>query len=234
MARWVSRAVTGAVAAGAAVCVWAPGTGAFADTNVVPQAMSASLSGYGIFGSSKSGSASVEFTVPGVTCTSTTTGIAIGASTFTNSTGVGADVFAVCDHGAASYKGELMVSGKRYAVSFTPAVGDVVFAAVRDSASGSKATLRDITQDRSQAASGSGGSPSTVIDGTVALLQDGSPVPVPQFTTIRFSRARLDMQTPGASGATAVDMQSGSDIQIATGPLKARGTAWTATFENSQ
>jgi hypothetical protein len=60
----------------------------------------------------------------------------------------------------------------------------------------------------------------------------GNPVPVTQFSTVRFSSVKFDGTTIAASGAQPFDMVNGN-LKVSTGRLNSTGTAWTNTWVSS-
>jgi hypothetical protein len=194
---------------------------------------STAQAGYEVGTPPASSAVSDTFTVPTLTCTSTLTGIGPGAYIFTSAGSTSAaTVFSVCDGGSPLYLGYVIVDGTATQTSFTPAAGDAMTATVTETASGSKATLRDATQKVSKSVSDkTGGTPSLVLAGVDSLVSGGNQLPAPNFGKEAFKSASADGGTLKAAGAIAVNMVPGKGApKITTGKLNAAGNAFTETY----
>jgi hypothetical protein len=183
--------------------------------------------------------AGAGFKVPALTCTTTLAGVAVGAFIF-NSVNTkaltGASVWVTCQKGLAVYYGALEANGKKASTTFIPKAGDAIAVSVAQSTTGSKASLRDMTQAKSQSLSGTGTSNSVDLVGVDSILTTTSAqAPVPSFGAISYASATESGTTLAAGKAVAVDMANASKVvQILTGPLNvATGNRFTETFKHS-
>src|SRR5215471_11724723 len=108
--------------------------------------------------------------------------------------------------GAPVYAGVLVINGSGPTTSFTPASGDVIVAKASESASASAVTLTDVTQGKSQKATGTGSALSALVDGIDFLNNNGSAVPIPSFGKMKFRAGKEDGKTVAAAGGVAFDM----------------------------
>lgn len=237
MKHWPSRIATVGLAA-ATAGIWLSPTAAGAAEPAVGLASangtSTAQAGYILTTPPASSSVKATFSVPTLTCTSTNSGIAIGAFVFSSTQLYAAAVFAECTSGTASYTGVLQAAKKTEATTFTPAPGDVIKVSASLSASSSTVTLKDISQSQSATLTKTGGTPADTMAGMDALSTSKSQLPVPDFGTVSFSKGKIDGETVAASGAQAFNMEtSGGVLQIKTSALDSTGRSWTETFKHS-
>jgi len=188
--------------------------------------------GYVLRAAPASSTASATFKVPKLSCTATTTGVGAGASIVTSS-GVAAASIAVlaCFLGSPLYTVAVEVGSNSPASTITPKAGDTISVKVSSSAASSRATITDVTQNKSQSVSGGGHKNAKTVLGMAA---DSAQVPVSNFGTVRFSAGRIDGKAVRASGAIAVDMANGANVlQVLTGALNSTGAGWSETFKHA-
>jgi hypothetical protein len=203
-------------------------------------ARSTGQAGYEITTAPAKSSASDTFTVPKVTaCTSALTGIAAGSLIFTGSGTTasisGAGVFILCNGGAPAYQAEAIVNGTGTALSVAVAAGDVISTSVTVIATKVTVNLKDTTKHFTKTLTGTGAVPAIVLAGIDTLVSGTTPLPVPKFATITFTKGKMDGKTPKLAGAIAVDLVTATTpvkIRILTGKLSATGDSWTETFKH--
>jgi hypothetical protein len=184
-----------------------------------------------------SASGATTFKVPVLKCSSTLSGISLGAFVAGSNGFAAASVFAVCQGGKALFAGVLQVNGKPVQqTTFTPVPGDVVVVSASQSASKSTASLKDVKQGKSATLSGAGATNVAVLDGIDSLVNNTThaQLPVPNFGTAPYSRASEDGKTLMAAGSIAVDMATATHVlQIKTSALGATGNSFSETFKHS-
>jgi hypothetical protein len=195
--------------------------------------------GYFLAKAPASASAVSTFVVPKITCNKTASGMAPAAIVFTASgLAAAAGVVAQCSGGTASYLGVLLAGSASTATTFTPAAGDKVTATVTSSASATKATLKDVTQTKTQSLKGSGATNASIFLGidTLANSSTGATLPIPKFAKVPFSAAKIDAKTVKAAGGKPFNLVTSATppvVEIATSALKSTGNAWTETFKHT-
>jgi hypothetical protein len=192
-------------------------------------ATSNDFAGYRATSPSAFGSASVEFRVPTVQCNGGT--LAFFGSFLTDLWPEEAAVDGVCDP-EPYYVG--LIGG--HETSFIPRPGDLVKTTVSVSSTANKATLTDVTQHRSESTSfASSPGPTVAYDGvsTHFCYRSCSFSSVVNFGKVRMLDATLNGVSPRTAGATAVNMQSGLTLEIATRALNTAGNAWTEVWKAS-
>ena len=199
---------------------------------------STAQAGYAVTTVPASSSAFAKFKVPAITgCTGTTTvtGISTGVFDFSSTSGTFASVFVVCNAGTPLYQATVFVNGVQTAATWVPAPGNLISVSVSMSATASRATVKDITLNKSLSKSATAGAtPAAVIDGMDALVSGTTQLPVPNFGKIAFSAGKIDGVTPKAAAAFAVDMKtSGGILQIHTGTLNVAGNGWSEFFKHA-
>jgi hypothetical protein len=142
----------------------------------------------------------------------------------------------MCKSGVPSYQAAVVVNGALKVGSFTPAVGDVMFASVSESTTAGKALLKDITQAKAVLAiAATGATNSYVLDGVDTLINDatGNQLPMPNFQTEHFSACTEDGTTVQAAGGAAVDMQTAAGVRrIWTDALSSTGNGWSEDWKH--
>jgi hypothetical protein len=125
-----------------------------------------------------------------------------------------------------------------FSPGFTPKAGDFVTVSAETSGStGIRVTFNDRTQGHS-ATDGSSQTPASglvALDGVVGVRGNTSSgwLPVPNFSRVIYTHGTINGVTVGAANASVLDMKSGKDIQIHTGPLSVSGNVWTEIFKAS-
>jgi hypothetical protein len=204
-------------------------------------ATSTGQAGYFVTKAPASASASVKFTVPRLTCTSTNAGVAFGSTIFTGtgttSSYTAANLFVLCRGGAPLFAAVVAVNAHATQGSFTPAAGDVITASVTESTTAAKAVLTDVTKSKILSARAvTGRTNALVLDGVDTLLSNttGKPLPIPNFGTENFRAGQEDGTTVHAAGAIAVDLKTATGVlKIHTGTLNAAGDVWNELFKHS-
>lgn len=199
------------------------------------------LAGYLKSSPPASASAAVRFRVPTITCSGSAPiselldGAAVVGLTLVTPKTTAGEVIEKCQGTSASYSAVVDVAGTGRSASFTPAPGDVISVAASMSASASSVTIKDVTTKKSDHATGGGTTNTDVFDGlTVGFNSSNNPYPIPTFSSVSFSGAKIDGATVAASGATAYNLVNSSNmLQIKTGALGTLGNAWKATFEHN-
>jgi hypothetical protein len=205
----------------------------FAPTVENANAKSTAQAGYEVTSPPASSAVSDRFTVPTLTCTSTLSGMGPGAYVFTSAgSATAATVFSICESGSPLYLGYVIVDGAATQTSFTPAAGDAMSVSITETASGSKAMLRDVTQNVSKSVSDTtGGTPSLVVAGIDSLVSGSTQLPAPNFGKLDLKGANADGGTLAAAGAVAVNMVPGKGApRITTGKLNAAGTGFSEKY----
>jgi hypothetical protein len=255
MKGWISRIGFGAAAtavvvlAGGTISAGAASAGPAISAAGAAPAISAAndtstaQAGYfvGFTAAPASATAKASFKVPVLTCTSTTSGIALGALVFTGAGATAsltaAEVFAVCSGGTAAYAAVTVVNGHQVAATaWAPNPGDTISVSVLEAATAGKAVVKDATQKRSFSQSKTtAGAPIAFVGIGIDALFSGTQLPVPQFATFKFFAGSLDGVTVHAAGAVPVNMQTspGNVLQIFTGKLNMTGNTWSELFKHS-
>jgi hypothetical protein len=128
----------------------------------------------------------------------------------------------------------VVVNGTATQARYTPAPGNKLAFSVTESATASKAVIKDVTLGKSLAKSGTGASNSQVMNGIDSLVNGTAQLPVPKFGRATFSAGKMDGKTVKAAGAIAVDMQTAAKVlQIHTGVLNTTGNGWIELFKHS-
>jgi hypothetical protein len=195
------------------------------------------FAGYQATSPSAFGSASVEFTVPALQCNQNlgATGDLFGSFVDHLLLGPGeAAVLAICGNQTPVPVYIGLVGGTES--SFAPGPGDLVKTTVSMSRTANNATLSDVTRHRSESVSfASSPGPAVAYDGVSTLACNlGSCFVGPyaaNFGKMRMFDATLNGVTLRIAGATAVNMQNGSTLEVATRPFNAKGKAWTEVWK---
>ena len=186
-------------------------------------------------------SVSTEFFVPGASCTSTNTGVALGAYTFTKSSSSekpvlsAATVQVFCLGGEPSFLAAVELMGKQTYSSQRPHPGDLMKATIIDTTTTLGVAIQDVTEGRgfSLIKSTAAASATLAEIGDSALtgppsLTPSSVYPITDFGTIHFSAGRVNGKLLGAAGGAAFDMGSAhKPMKIKAGPLTGGTSART-------
>ncbi len=175
-------------------------------------------------------SASVRFTLPTASCSTSPTGAEANVGIIVRDPTGGLDTAAVvqwgCNSGTASFSAVLAVIGSAAAV-FSPKPGDVIVAKVFESSVRTQATLTDVTQGSGVLTSqGSGSTPGSLLLGIERFTTAEA---APTFSSpIPFAGAKIDGVTPFLAGTTRVDMIAAQGAgKIFTSQLSPAGKYWT-------
>jgi hypothetical protein len=198
-------------------------------------ATSLGFAGYQATSQSASGSASVKFTVPVVQCNGQNAGNFAFFGSLLANLFPAAGILVNCGSGGTgppSYLG-VLAAGE---TPLVPRPGDLIKATVSKARTGGKATLTDVTQGLAESVSfaSSHQGPTVMYDGvsTMFCLPTGcATAPVSNFGKIRMFDTTLNGVAPRTAGATAVNMQNGSTLEVATRALNASGNAWTEVWK---
>lgn len=181
-----------------------------------------------------------EFVVPGLTCTSTNTGVAAGAFIYTkagstDTTGSArtlvsaASVQLFCLAGEPAPLPVVELKGRQTYGSTRPHVGDLMKATMIDADRVLGVTLQDLTEGHtftlSRTAPAAPAAAAAIGDVPlrgVPSLTPGPLYPITDFGSIRFG-GRVNGMLLGAAGGTAFSMVSSRVLQIRTGPLAGQG-----------
>ena len=170
-----------------------------------------------------SSSASGTFTVPTLTCTAATKGIAIvevgdPSDDFTIS-----GVEAVCLDGAASYTAAIVLNGTETHY-FTVDPGDTVTAQIKETTASTSVTLDDTTLGVSKKSTTATGQAMDLVSFADNSVEYGSKlVGTPKFTTNTFSKSLVDGKALSLSEPTAYELEFKSTLEAVPGSLSASG-----------
>jgi len=245
MRRWIARIGT----AGMALCLlglWLPASPASAEK---------SKSGYyeGIGTQAQAGYLAPsptnpevvdQFTVPTVSCASApNSGLAFGVSLINESTNepFGAGVVALCSGGTPTYHAMFNQGSFITFTGFTPAPGDIILATAKAALSTTTVltmTVQDVTQNQTQShhqcCASIGAFPYAFWGVTTVSAKDnGAPLPVPTFTSVRFTDSSLTGATVSASGGIPYNLKESTVVDIRTGALNSIGRAFSETFKDN-
>jgi hypothetical protein len=178
-----------------------------------------------------------KFTVPTVTCSSTTfQAVELSAIVFASSTAQppnGAGVVIACQNGSPFYKGQFLVNGSgTFINAFTPHPGDAIKAVASVSPSSTKLAVKDKTQGKSSSMAAPGATNLKAFWGVESLFS-GTTLPVPNFGTANFTKGSVNAATVQASGGVAYDLKLTTVVDVQTGVLNATGNAWSEVFKAS-
>jgi hypothetical protein len=209
--------------------------------NPLANSQSVGQAGYEIRPAPASSSASASFKVPTVTgCTSTFTAVAPGSFIFTGTASApsisGATVLVACNAGAPLYQATAIVNRTATPLTVTVAAGDVITTSVTVTKTKVTVVFADTTKHFTKTVTGTGAVPAVVLDGIDTLVQGTTPLPVPKFSPISFSKGKEDGKTPKAAGAIAVDLVTATTpkvIRVLTSALGTTGDSWTETFKHA-
>lgn len=169
-------------------------------------------------------SASGEFTVPTVTCTTATKGIApiveVGNASDDFTLG---GVEAVCLDGAASYTAAIVLNGtETHYFSVDP--GDTVKAQIKETTASTSVILDDITLGVSKKSTAASGQAMDLVSFADNSVNYGSQhVGAPKFATNTFSQSLVDGKALSATEPTAYELEFKSTLEAVPGSLSASG-----------
>ncbi len=183
--------------------------------------------------SGATGSASAKWTVPAVTCHSTSDGMAPGTFLFENNGApVGVTVIIDCSSGSPTYSAYFIAPSGVTASSVVVSPGDKLVSSITQSASATSESLKDTTTKKLQSVSDVGATSQLSFIGVDSLVSGGVVRPVPTFTTVPFSSALMNGATPASAGATALDLSiTPPTINIKTSGLNTAGNKFKEIFK---
>ena len=186
-----------------------------------------------------SSSAATNFTVPNLTCstsTSATTGITFGSgiySAVSNWVSAGG-VVAECQSGVPVYSAQVIINNDVSVLPVTPNAGDAVSTSVDIVPGQTQVTVDDITQSSSTTITSSAGSVATYLQLGADIDRNPSVTGVPNFGTVKFTNASFNGRPSGkAKGVKIADLDSGTVLEVTSSKLVDKGTGFSLTFVNS-
>jgi hypothetical protein len=204
----------------------------------------ATSTGFGgwVFGAKAASSATAEFKVPALKCTSATRGIAPSSAMLTGSTTApkvsAALVLLVCSSGAPVMIPAVTVNGTETNSTHVVHTGDLMKATVTTSSTATTATIADLTAGHtfSFKKSGAGGKSFEEVIADVSVSQGTTQLPVVNFGKISYSKAAVGGKAIGTvTPRTAVNMQTSTGtLQILTGAITGTAkNAFPTTFKHA-
>jgi hypothetical protein len=202
--------------------------------------------GYALSGPT-TGSGTDQFTVPALTCNGYESGVYVGVFADVTSAATGTDVIeatvaAECLHGS-QYTSSLVSGclptgchtiGDRGVKPIQVRPGDAMVASVQVSRTSSRVSLSDLTEHETISLTGGGGTLQRVLDGmTLGYRAEGTPMSLPSFGHLRFTKAAIDGKNLRAAKAIALDMNYPPFASARTGPLSSRVDGWTETYRSA-
>lgn len=152
------------------------------------------------------------FTVPVITCTSTTSGLAVGvyvAGPIRDSQ-TQAFVALHCDNGKAIDVGAIAINGKLTVLTTAISPSDSVAVSISESPTAASATLKDVTTGVTTTLSGGGGGETQVLVGDVYYNQS---TPVAKLTSNRLTAVKVGGQRLGSLSPTPAEWVKGKTVQ---------------------
>lgn len=94
----------------------------------------------------------------------------------------------------------------------------------------SQVSLSDLTEHQTTSSTGGGGTLQLVLDGvTLGYRAEGTPMSLPSFGQLRFTKAAIDGKNLRAARAIALDMDYPPFARAHTGLLTSHVDGWTET-----
>jgi hypothetical protein len=182
-------------------------------------------------------SSAAQYKLPALSCTSAARGITPVAGVEVNNfaTYSAAFVFTGCSKGKAVYFPALVVSGKEtnYASAAFHA-GNVIKVATKVTTAGTTVSVTDVTTKVTKKRTGAGASPSAAYVGDSYWAVNGTILGVPSFGTLGFTNCSVDGKALSAAHPAKYQrVNSSGTVQITTGALSSKGTAFTTHFKHS-
>jgi hypothetical protein len=202
--------------------------------------------GYALSGPT-SGSGTVQFAVPRLPCSGYESGVDIGVvadvtSAATGSGEIEATVTVECLHGS-QYTSSLLTRclptgchtiGDLGVKPIQVRPGDVIVASLQVSPTSSRVSLSDLTDHETTSLTGGGGVLQRVLDGmTLGYRAEGTPMSLPAFGELRFTKAAIDGKNLRSARAIALNMDSPPFAAASTGPLTSQADAWTEIYRQA-
>jgi hypothetical protein len=183
-------------------------------------------------------SAATSFTVPDLTCpsSSATTGITFGSGIYSaESNWVSAGgVVAECQAGVPVYSAQVIIDNDVTSLSVTPAAGDTVSTSVNIVPGQTQVTVDDITQGSNTTMTDPAGSLATYLLLGADVDRNPSVTGVPNFGKVKFTNASFNGKAAGkATGVKIADLYSGKVLEVTSSQLTHKGTGFTENFVSS-
>ena len=239
----MSAAATAAALASVVLATAPAGAAAKVPVQRAAHSLSTSFAGYavGAKGGAAVTSVFAAFVVPSVTCGPTETSGVLPMAEMFDSKGTAyaaGGVFVVCEKGKLAFQNYIAINNYSPAgFSFTPAAGDKITVAIKQSSVGAKVTVHDVTQLRSQTFTLLGasfaGSDDTSDIGDSAISINGVNVSNPAFGAIAFSHVWTNGVAIGILPNTGYDeatATTGGSLRILSSQLSNTGN-WFRTSQ---
>lgn len=185
-------------------------------------------------------SAAAQFKVPRLSCTAAPDrGITPGVLVFVNvnslRTASAASVFAICHRGRALYFLASLINGHEVNYTATPVhAGDVIKVSATVTTRGTTVQVTDVTTRVTKKRTGAGARSSAAFVGDGSVLLGGTTrLGVPNFGTLTFTSCLVDGRALARSHHVRLQrVNSRNVVQIATGALSPRGTAFATLYRH--
>jgi hypothetical protein len=183
-------------------------------------------------------SSAAQYKLPALSCTSATRGITpvagVGVNAGGTSTFSSAFAFALCQNGKAAYYPALVINGSETNYASTALhAGNVIKVATKVTTAGTTVSVRDVSTGVTKKLTGPGASSGNAYIGDSDVTISGSLVGVPNFGTVTFTSCSVDGKALAAAHPARYQRVNGSTVQITTGALSSKGTAFVTHFKHS-
>jgi hypothetical protein len=180
-------------------------------------------------------SAAAQFKVPRLSCTTAPDrGILPGVQVVVNSfrSFSAAFVFVICHRGRALYFPAVDINGHQ--VNFTTSVraGDVIKVSATVTTRGTTVQVTDVTTRVTKRRTGAGARSSAVFVGDDSVFLNATRLGVPNFGTLTFTSCLVDGRALARLRHVRVQRVNRGILQIATGALSPRGTAFVTRYRH--
>jgi hypothetical protein len=181
-------------------------------------------------------SSAAQYKLPALSCTSANRGITPVAGVLVNNSATysAAFVFTGCQGGKAVYFPALVISGNE--VNYTATAfhaGNVIKVATKVTTTRTTVSVTDATTAVTKKRNGAGASSSAAYVGDSDWAVNGTILGVPSFGTLSFASCSVDGKALPASHPAKYQRVNGSIVQITTGALSSKGTAFPTHFKHS-
>ena len=203
------------------------------------------LAGYGSGSTSPTTSATTTFSVPGLSCTSTTDGQVFAFINMTTSPGEdgsdryvdGGGVAIECSGGIAEYSAFTEINDVLTYRSLSISSGDKVRVTLSASVTRALVRVADLTTPGKVKASISGPEVHWPFSGGV-LVGDAAHLtavnlPIPSFGKLTFTDTTINGESLGSTAPAEFEIYTGSTLEVATGSLDTAGKRFSTTFKSS-
>ncbi len=234
----LTAVIAGAAALSVATLGFASATGAAGNAPKVVKPLGASpsayLAGYQLTPTGGLASASVTFTVPKITCTTSDKNKSAieWNGVYTDSLQAYAFVAGYCTTSGTKYDWVFATNAGPFDEPGA-AAGDVVVASLFQSSSSTYAEIHDLTANAVWFANNSVNQGDTTVD--IGTYNQSPGRPVPTFSTVKFTNATVNGDYAGFESPTEFNALNGGDLLIKTGHLATSGTGSTfsAAFKHA-